>query len=59
MEISHISAILVFSLCVSVVFSVTTKESIEERLRYGLFTFFSFLLAAIVLGWIMFPFPHR
>jgi hypothetical protein len=59
MEISHISAILIFSLCVSVVFSITTKESLKERLRYGLFTFLSFLLVAVVLGWIMFPFPHR
>jgi hypothetical protein len=59
MEISHLTAILIFSLCVSVVFSLTSKEELRERIRYGVFSFFSFLGVAIIMGWMMFPFPHR
>jgi hypothetical protein len=58
MELSHFSAILIFSICVTIVFSLTTKESLKERLRYGLFVFLSFLAVALILGWIMYLFPR-
>ena len=57
MEIAHFTAILIFSFCVSIVFSLTTKESSIERLRYAIFVFFSFLVVALALGWVMYPFP--
>lgn len=59
MEISHFAAILIFSLCVSVVFALTSKEELKERIRYGIWSFFSFVLVAVAMGWLMFPFPHR
>jgi uncharacterized membrane protein len=58
MEISHLNAIVIFSVCVSIVFALTTKETAKERLHYALFLFFSFLGVALALGWVMYPFPR-
>jgi uncharacterized membrane protein len=58
MEISHLHAIVIFSICVSIVFALTTKETAKERLHYAIFLFFSFLGVALVLGWVMYPFPR-
>lgn len=57
MELSHFWALAIFAFCVSVVFSLTSKDTARERLRYGVAVFFTFLGVALVLGWIMFPFP--
>ncbi len=58
MEISHFSAIAIFSLSVSIVFSLTSKETLKERLRYGIYVFLCFLGVAFGLGWIMYFFPR-
>jgi uncharacterized membrane protein len=58
MEISHLNAIVIFSICVSIVFALTTKETAKERLHYAIFLFFSFLGVALALGWVMYPFPR-
>jgi hypothetical protein len=58
MEISHFSAIVTFSVCVSIVFALTTKETGKECLHYAIFLFFSFLGVALALGWVMYPFPR-
>jgi hypothetical protein len=59
MQISHFNALLIFSICVAIVFALTTKESLRERLIYGLLVFLSFVIVALALGWIMYPFPHH
>lgn len=58
MEISHFVALTVFAFCVSIVFSLTSKDTFRERLRYGIYLFFSFLLVAIALSWLMFLIPR-
>lgn len=57
MEISHFSAIAIFSVSVSIVFALTTKETARECFQYAVFLFFSFLGVALALGWVMYPFP--
>ena len=57
MELPHFTALTIFALCVSVVFSLTSKESPQERFQYGATVFFTFLGVAFVLAWVMFPFP--
>jgi hypothetical protein len=57
MELSHFTALTIFAFCVSIVFSLTTKESPRERLQYAATVFFTFLGVAFALGWVMFPFP--
>jgi hypothetical protein len=56
-NLSHFEALTIFALLVAVVFAVINKNTPREQLRYGVFVFFSFLAAAIVVGWIMYPFP--
>jgi hypothetical protein len=54
---SHFGALTTFALLVSVVFAIITKSNPREQLRYGIVVFISFLAAAILVGWIMFPLP--
>jgi uncharacterized membrane protein YagU involved in acid resistance len=57
MVLSHFTAMLLFSLLVSVVFGVLSKDTPRERLIYGAKMFGAFVGIALVLGWIMFPVP--
>jgi len=54
---SHFTALLVFALIVSTVFAGINKPTLGEQLKYGIFVFISFLAVALVVGWIMYPFP--
>ena len=57
MTLSHFGALTTFSLLVSIVFAIISKNEPREQIRYGIFVFASFLAAAIVIGWIMYPLP--
>lgn len=57
MILSHFSALVLFSILVSVVFAVLSKQNLREQLIYGLKVFAAFVGIALVLGWIMYPFP--
>jgi hypothetical protein len=59
MAISHLPAMLLFSLLVSVVFGVIAKNTPRERLLYGLKSFVLFVGIAVVIGWLMYPLPWR
>ena len=54
---SHLLALLVFSSLVSVVFALLQREGKRERIRFGLLTFGAFVASALVVGWLMYPFP--
>ena len=54
---SHLLILLVFSLLVSAVFATLLRDDTRERLRFGLLSFAAFVLSAVVLGWVMGPFP--
>ena len=54
---SHMLLLALFAFFVSLVFSVIAKDGIREQLRLGGFMFGGFLAAALVLGWLMYPFP--
>ncbi len=54
---SHILLLTIFAFFVSLVFAVLTKDEPREQLRFGGLLFAGFLATAIVLGWLMFPFP--
>ena len=56
MELSHFPAMLLFSLLVSVVFGVISKDTPRDRLIYGAKVFGAFVVIAVVLAWIMYPF---
>ncbi len=48
---------LLFSFLVSVVFGVLAKNTLRERIVYGVWVFVAFVGIALVLGWIMYPVP--
>jgi hypothetical protein len=54
---SHFLLLIAFAFFVSLVFAVLAKDDVREQLRFGGLLFAGFLATAIVLGWLMFPFP--
>lgn len=54
---SHFLLMLIFSLCVSAVFAGLMREKPAEQVVLGARMFGGMLGAALVLGWLMYPFP--
>ncbi len=54
---SHLLNLLTFSALVSAVFATLLRDDLKSRLRFGMLNFAAFVLSAIVLGWVMGPFP--
>ena len=54
---SHLVLMLIFSLCVSTVFAALLREEMHEQLAVGAKMFGAMVAAALVLGWLMLPFP--
>jgi uncharacterized protein (DUF697 family) len=54
---SHLVLMVTFSLCVSVVFAGLLREVVREQLVLAAKMFGGMIAAALVLGWLMLPFP--
>jgi undecaprenyl pyrophosphate phosphatase UppP len=54
---SHFLLLIVFSFFVSVVFGVLLRDDPRQQIRTAAMMFGGFIATAIVLGWLMFPFP--
>jgi hypothetical protein len=54
---SHFLLLVLFAFFVSLVFSVIAKDDPKEQLRFGGLMFAGFIVSAVVLSWLMFPFP--
>ena len=54
---SHLLLLVLFAFFVSLVFSVIAKDEAREQIRLGGTMFGGFLAAAVVLGWLLYPFP--
>jgi FtsH-binding integral membrane protein len=54
---SHLVLLTIFAFFVSLVFAILTKDDAREQIRFGGMLFAGFLIAAVVLGWLMYPFP--
>ena len=54
---SHFGLMVIFALFVSVVFATLMRDEPAEQLRLGGMMFGGFIAAAVVLGWLMYPFP--
>jgi hypothetical protein len=54
---SHIALLAIFAFFVSLIFAVIAKDEGRDQLRVGGLMFGGFLASAIVLGWLMYPFP--
>jgi hypothetical protein len=54
---SHLALLATFAFFVSLVFAVIAKDDPRDQLRFGGLMFGGFLASALVLGWLMYPFP--
>jgi hypothetical protein len=56
--LTHFQALALFSLVVSATFAFLSKREAVERAKYFAWAFLAFLLVAIGIGWLMFPFSQ-
>lgn len=54
---THLALMALYALVVSVFFALLARRTVRGRLRLGAAIFFGLLLGALVLGWLMAPFP--
>jgi heme/copper-type cytochrome/quinol oxidase subunit 4 len=54
---SHFWIMVLFAFFVSLVFAVLMRDDPREQLRTGGMMFGAFVIAAYVLGWLMYPLP--
>ena len=54
---SHFLILTLFAFFVSLVFSLIAKDDAKERVKFGALMFGGFLVTALVLSWLMYPFP--
>jgi ABC-type Mn2+/Zn2+ transport system permease subunit len=58
LHLSHLQALLLFALIVSLAFGTLGRRKPVERLKYAAWSFSMFLLVGIALGWLMYPFSR-
>jgi hypothetical protein len=55
---SHLAYLMVFSALVSAVFATLLRDDLRSRLRFALTAFAAFVVSALAVGWLMYPFPR-
>ena len=56
--VTHFGALLFFALTVSLTFAFLSKRGTLERAKYTAWAFVAFLLVAVGIGWLMYPFSR-
>jgi hypothetical protein len=54
---SHLFLLVLFAFFVSLVFAVIARDDTRGQIKLGGMMFAGFIASAIVLGWLMYPFP--
>lgn len=54
---SHLLLLIVFSAFVATVFAALLRETIDAQLKLAGKLFAALVASAIILGWVMYPFP--
>ena len=54
---SHLFLLVLFAMFVSLVFAVIARDNAREQMKLGGLMLAGFLASAIVLSWLMYPFP--
>ena len=54
---SHLGFLVVFAFFVSLVFALLAKDDRREQVRFGGMLFAGFLASALLVTWLMYPFP--
>ena len=58
MIVTHFQSMIIFGLAVSLAFAFLSKERTDERIRYAVWAFLAFLVVAIGIGWLTYPFSR-
>jgi len=58
LQLSHFQSLLLFALIISLAFGTLGRRQHIERLKYAAWSFAMFVLIAIALGWLMYPFSR-
>ncbi len=54
---SHFVLMLLFAVCVSVVFAALLRDEPAEQVRFGGVVLAGFMVTGVVLSWLLYPFP--
>jgi NhaP-type Na+/H+ or K+/H+ antiporter len=57
-HLSHLQAMVLFALVVSVAFGFLSRRTAYHRARYIVWSLVVFLLAGVGIGWLMYPFSR-
>jgi hypothetical protein len=57
-RLSHLQALVVFALVISIAFGFLGRRRPMERVKYILWTLLLFILIGVGIGWAMYPFSH-
>jgi hypothetical protein len=57
-KLTHFGALLFFAFVVSFTFAFLSKNKTKERAQYTAWAFLAFLVVAICIGWLMYPFSQ-
>ena len=57
-HLSHLQAMLLFALMISIAFGFLSRRRPLERVKYIVWSLLPFLLFGIGIGWAMYPFSR-
>jgi len=57
-NLSHLQAMLLFALVISIAFGFLGRRQPLERVKYIVWSLFLFLLIGVGIGWAMYPFSR-
>ena len=57
-SLSHLQAMLLFALLISISFCFLSRRKPIERVKYVVWSLFLFLLIGVGIGWAMYPFSR-
>jgi uncharacterized membrane protein len=58
MILNHFQIMVIFAFVISLAFAFLSKSETSERVRYTVWAFLAFLVVAIGIGWLMYPFSN-
>jgi hypothetical protein len=58
LKLSHLQAMLLFSLVISIAFGFLSRRRPIDRVKYIAWSLFVFLMIGVGIGWAMYPFSR-
>ena len=58
LNLSHLQAMMLFALVISIAFGFLSRRKPVERVKYIVWSLFLFLLIGVGIGWAMYPFSR-